>query len=76
MGKLTDEEYNKRVARPKTDFEVFLNMDNVLSDFDKHAKDNGKYDANGKPKWEELDAKWWATMPAYDGMKQFYNDMK
>ncbi len=76
MGKLTDDEYNKRVSRPKAAFEVFLDMDGVLSDFDTHAKTQGKYNEHGKPKWEELDAKWWATMPAYEGMKQFYNDMK
>lgn len=76
MGRLTDDEYNKRVARPKAAFEVFLDMDGVLSDFDSHARDQGKYDTAGKPKWEELDSTWWATMPAYDGMKAFYNDMK
>ncbi|HEX2752782.1 MAG TPA: hypothetical protein VHP34_06700 [Alphaproteobacteria bacterium] len=76
MGRLTDDEYNKRVARPKAAFEVFLDMDGVLSDFDSHAQTQGKYDEHGKPKWDQLDANWWATMPAYDGMKQFYNDMK
>ena len=42
-----------------TDFEVFIDMDGVLSDFDKHARDHGKFDATGQPKWDELDFKWW-----------------
>lgn len=74
--KLNNAEYDRRMQRPPRDFEVFLDMDGVLSDFDKHARDQGKFDAKGQPKWNELDAEWWRTQPAFDGMKQFYEDMK
>jgi len=63
-------------AQPAKAFEIFLDMDGVLSDFDKHARDHGKFDAKGQPKWDELDFGWWSTMPAFDGMKKFYEDMK
>lgn len=59
-----------------TAFEVFIDMDGVLSDFDKHARDHGKFDAKGQPKWDALDFNWWSTMPAFEGMKKFYEDMK
>jgi hypothetical protein len=73
---LSNAEYDRRMQRPQKDFEVFLDMDGVLSDFDKHARDHGKFDAKGQPKWDELDFGWWSTMPAFDGMKKFYEDMK
>lgn len=76
MERLSDAEYNKRMARPKAAFEIFVDMDGVLSDFDTHGHAHGKYDAKGQPKWNELDFNWWATMPAFDGMKEFYADLK
>lgn len=56
--------------------DIFVDMDGVLSDFDSHAKAHGKYDAKGGTKWDELDFKWWSTMPAYEGMKEFYAELK
>ena len=74
--KITDAEYDKKTARAKHDFEIFVDMDGVLTDFDGHARANGKFNEKGQPKWDELDYKWWVTMPAYPGMKGFYNELK
>lgn len=56
--------------------EIFVDMDGVLSDFDSHAKAHGKYDEKGQPKWNELDFEWWATMPVYDGAREFYEGLR
>ncbi len=61
-----------RVEKPY----IFIDMDGVLADFDLHARNHGKYDSNGKVKWDELDEKWWKTMPACDGAKDFYDEVK
>lgn len=54
-------------------FDVFLDMDGVLSDFDKHAKSENKYNANGKLNYDALDFNWWATMPVFSGALDFYH---
>ena len=65
-------EYNAKSARPNSDFEIFVNMNGVITDFERHMDAAGKRGADGKAKWAELDHKWWATMPAFDGAKEFY----
>ena len=55
---------------------IFLDLDGVMADFDRHAREQGKYTADGKMKWDELDYQWWSTMPACDGAKEFYDAVK
>lgn len=55
---------------------IFCDLDGVLSDFDAHAKAEGKLDDKGQPKWDALDYAWWSSMPAYDGMKDFYQTLR
>jgi hypothetical protein len=55
---------------------IFIDLDGVLADFDRHARAHGKYDASGNVKWEELDYQWWVTMPACAGAKVFYDAAK
>lgn len=74
--KMTDEEFNRLAARPKKDCEIFVDMDGVLSDFDGHARAHGKFNPDGSTKWDQLDQNWWRTMPAYPGMKDFYESLR
>jgi hypothetical protein len=60
----------------KSEFLIFCDLDGVLSDFDAHAKANNKFTATGQPKWNELDRKWWQSMPAYKGAKTFYDTLR
>jgi hypothetical protein len=72
----TDAQYDRLSQRPKTDIEIFCDMDGVLTDFEGHARAEGKTWPNGAIKWDTLDHQWWATMPAYPGMKAFYQSLK
>ena len=70
-------EFTKKAPRPETsEFEIFCDMDGVLSDFDTHAKAQNKFNDKGQPKWDELDYAWWSTMPAYEGAKEFDAELR
>lgn len=66
--------FAKNAAQPE--FEIFCDMDGVLSDFDSHAKAQGKFNEKGQPKWEELDETWWKTMPAFKAAHAFYGGLR
>jgi hypothetical protein len=55
---------------------IFLDMDGVLTDFESHAEQENKLTPDGKLKYAELDYKWWATMPEYEGAKAFYDEAR
>lgn len=55
---------------------IFLDLDGVMADFDRHAHEQGKYDSKNKLKWDELDYQWWSTMPAFEGARGFYDAVK
>jgi hypothetical protein len=74
MARKSKKSFNDSAA--KITFEIFSDMDGVLTDFDSHAKAHGKFDAKGQPKWEELDFQWWRSMPAYDGAKEFFGALR
>lgn len=74
MARKPKKSFNDSAA--KITFEIFTDMDGVLTDFDSHAKAHGKFDAKGQPKWEELDYQWWRSMPAYDGAKEFFDALR
>lgn len=57
-------------------FEIFLDMDGVLSNFDHHLDAHGYRKENGTPDWDRMDYEWWATMPALDGARDFYDAVK
>jgi hypothetical protein len=59
-----------------SDIHIFLDLDGVMSDFDRHAHEQGKYTSDGKLKWDDLDYQWWSTMPVCDGAKDFYDAVK
>lgn len=52
---------------------IFLDLDGVLADFDLHAHQENKIFPDGKLKYDELDYKWWSTIPAFEGAKAFYD---
>jgi len=54
-------------------FAFFVDIDGVLSDFDTHAKDNGKYGPGGDTLWDLLDLDWWQSMPQYPGAAAFFS---
>lgn len=62
----------QRVEEPR----IFVNVNQVLADFRGHAAANGKFDANGKVKWDELDMGWWKSMPAFPGADKFFQDIR
>ena len=68
--------FAKKAKKEDVQFEIFSDMDGVLTDFDTHAKKHDKFNEKGQPKWEELDFQWWRTMPAYDGAKEFFGELK
>lgn len=76
VNKLSDAEFNKLAQRPQRTFEIFVDMDGVLSDFDLHARERGKFKLDGSPKWDELDFAWWESMPAFPGARKFYDALK
>lgn len=68
--------FSKKAKKDEIEFEFFSDLDGVLTNFDKHAKDQKKYDDKDKLVWEALDYDWWRTMPAYDGAKDFYKELR
>jgi 5'(3')-deoxyribonucleotidase len=76
MSKSPKKQFKAKAAKEdKIKFEIFSDMDGVLTNFDAHAKANDKFNEKGQPKWEELDFDWWKTMPAYEGAKTFFDDL-
>jgi 5'(3')-deoxyribonucleotidase len=55
---------------------IFFDLDGVLSDFDRWAREQGKFTPDGKPKWDELDYNWWVSMPQCPGAKDAYDAAK
>jgi hypothetical protein len=51
--------------------EIFLDLDGVLADFDRHLT-AAFQKSNGRPNFAKLDLAWWSSMPACAGAKQFY----
>lgn len=78
MAKSAKKSFKTKAAKKKdvVEFQIFSDLDGVLTDFDGHAKKHDKFDAKGNPKWDELDLQWWKTMPAYDGAKEFYDALR
>ncbi|HYD17029.1 MAG TPA: hypothetical protein VEF76_00955 [Patescibacteria group bacterium] len=68
--------FNKAAKKDEVQFQIFSDLDGVLTDFDGHAKAHDKFDAKGNPKWDALDLKWWSSMPAYEGAKEFYDALR
>lgn len=56
--------------------QIFLDIDGVIGDFEKHMHAHGKAKADGSPKWEELDMEWWKSMPAFEGARTFYEELR
>jgi len=62
-------------ARPQPLY-IFLDLDGVIADFDRHAREAGKLTKQGKPDYDKLEQAWWATMPAFKGAEQFYQELR
>lgn len=77
MAKSPKKDFSKKAKKKdEPEFLFFSDLDGVLTDFDSHAKAHNKFNEKGQPKWDELDYAWWSTMPAYDGAKKFYDDLR
>jgi hypothetical protein len=62
-----------RAARPENpDIAIYCDIDGVLTDFDGHARAQGKLLPDGSNNWDAMDYDWWRTMPAYAGAQDFY----
>jgi len=72
---MTDE-FNKRSKKPPSDVVIFLDIDGVLADFEKHLHEKGKANEKGQPKWDELDHEWWTGIPVIPGAKKFHSELK
>jgi 5'(3')-deoxyribonucleotidase len=57
-------------------YQIFLDMDGVISDLDTHAAKTGKYDESGKLQYDALDLNWWSSMPVFWGAKSFHKKLK
>jgi hypothetical protein len=75
MTRSPKKQFQSKAVKDEVEFQIFCDMDGVLTDFDKHAKAHNKFNEKGQPKWEELDFAWWSTMPAYEGAKEFFGDL-
>lgn len=53
-------------------FTVFFDIDGVLGDFDPHLDAHGLRGADGNPRWNEVNAAWWQTMPFMAGAQDFF----
>lgn len=63
-------------SEPTGKYEVFIGPNGVLANFQGHLETQGKLDAKGKEKWDELDIGWWKTIPSYDGAREFYDAVR
>ncbi len=56
---------------------IFLDMDGVISDFDRNVDETGIRRANGSPDYDKMNSEaWYANMPAFDGARDFYDALK
>lgn len=62
-------------SNDNNDFDIFLDIDGVIADFEAHLETQGKLDDNGKIKWDELDQDWFSTIPVHDGAQEFHSDL-
>ena len=67
---------SKKIASDVNQIRIFLDLDGVMADFDRHANEQEKRHDNGDMKWDELDHQWWVTMPACEGAKDFYDAVR
>ena len=64
------------MAYSSNNFEIFLDMDGVISDFGRHVDETGMRREDGTPDYKKLsDKSWYVTMPVYPGARQFYDDL-
>ena len=55
-------------------WEIFLDMDGVISDFDTHCTLTGFRKEDGSPDYNRMNNKsWFSDMPMYDGARVFYD---
>lgn len=54
-------------------YEIFLDMDGVIANFDKHLDDHGFRKKDGSPMWDKMEFEWWRTIPPMKGAKAFYD---
>lgn len=55
---------------------IFLDLDGVIADFDAHARTQGKMKPGGKLDYDAMDLAWWETMPAFEGARHFYDELR
>jgi 5'(3')-deoxyribonucleotidase len=56
---------------------IFLDMDGVLTDFDRHVQETGMIREDGHPDYKSMgDEDWFVTMPAFEGAREFYDALK
>ena len=53
-------------------YTVFFDIDGVLGDFDHHLDAHALRGADGNPRWNEVSAAWWQTMPFMPGAQDFF----
>ena len=56
--------------------DIFLDLDGVLTDFERHCDETGYRRPDGSPDYERMNCnKWFGNMCAYDGARAFYDDL-
>jgi len=60
----------------ETEIRIFLDLDGVIADFETHITTQNKLKPDGKIDWVALDHQWWATMPAFEGARAFYDRLR
>lgn len=54
---------------------IFIDVDGVMADFNRHLEDHHMIDAQGRPRWDDLTHDWWASIPAIPGAAAFFARM-
>ncbi len=69
--------FNKSSARGMSKIEIFLDMDGVISDFDRHCTETGMRKVDGTPNYNGMNTvEWYSNMAVFDGARKFYDNLQ
>lgn len=55
---------------------IFLDLDGVVADFDRHATEQDKRHSDGSINRDLMDFQWWSTIPVFEGAHDFFEALK
>lgn len=68
--------FKNSAHKDAADIQIFLDMDGVISDFDRHCTETGLRRTDGSPAYDRMTtSEWYSTMCVFDGARAFYDDL-